>query len=114
MSENCIVCRIIEGSIPSDQVYEDEEFIAIRDVNPQAPIHILVIPKAHVANILEASGDGQMMAGIFKIVNRVAEKLEMKVGGLRVVSNVGKFGCQSVPHLHIHVLGGAQLGDKMA
>jgi histidine triad (HIT) family protein len=114
MSENCIFCRIVEGDIPSDKVYEDEHFIAIRDVNPQAPIHILVIPKTHVANILEASGDERMMAGIFKAVNRVAEKLNMKVDGLRIVSNVGRFGCQSVPHLHIHVLGGAQLGDKMA
>ncbi len=112
--ESCIFCRIIDGEIPSDKVYEDDAFVAIRDVNPQAPIHVLVIPKRHVANILEASGDGQMMAGIFKVVNKVAEKLEMKVDGLRVVSNVGKFGCQSVPHLHIHVLGGAQLAEKMS
>ena len=79
--ESCIFCRIIDGEIPSDKVYEDDAFVAIRDVNPQAPIHVLVIPKRHVANILEASGDGQMMAGIFKVVNKVAEKLEMKVDG---------------------------------
>ena len=99
--ESCIFCRIIDGEIPSDKVYEDDAFVAIRDVNP-------------LATILEASGDGQMMAGIFKVVNKVADKLEMKVDGLRVVSNVGKFGCQSVPHLHIHVLGGAQLAEKMS
>ena len=109
--DNCIFCKIIAGEIPSTKEYEDDNYIAIRDVNPQAPIHILVMPKHHVANILEA--DPGLVAGAFRVVKKVAEKLGMTEDGLRVVSNVGTFGCQSVKHLHIHVLGGEQLTDKM-
>ena len=114
MTEDCIFCKIIAGEIPSTRVYEDDRVIAIADVHPQAPIHVLVMPKKHVSDILEASGEGQMMEDLFAAVKKVASTLGMEEDGFRVVSNVGKFGCQSVKHLHIHVLGGTQLTEKMS
>ena len=111
---DCLFCRIMAGEIPSAKVYEDEWCYAFRDINPQAPVHVLVISKAHVGNLTEAASltDGAL-AAILRAIPRIAaqEKLER---GYRVVTNCGPDACQSVQHLHFHLLGGRQMADQMA
>ena len=112
--ENCLFCKIIGGAIPSTKVYEDDLVLAFRDIAPQAPTHILVIPKTHIGSVAEVTAENSaVIAHIFEIIPQIAaaEKLE---NGFRVVSNCGPHGCQSVKHLHFHILGGAQLTEKMA
>ncbi len=112
--ENCLFCKILAGEIPSSKVYEDEYVYAFRDINPQAPTHILVIPKKHVGSIAEAdqASDAEL-AACLRAVRKIAldEKLE---NGYRVVSNCGPDACQSVPHLHFHILGGRKMAEEMA
>ena len=104
---NCIFCKIIDRKIPSTVVSEDDSHIAIRDVNPQAPTHILILPKNHIANISHAD-NAEQLGSLFLQVGRIAamEKLDR---GFRTVVNTGEQGGQTVDHLHIHVLGGRQL-----
>ena len=109
---DCLFCRIIAGEIPSTKVYEDDAVYAFRDINPQAPVHVLVLPKKHMANILEA--DGETMARLTQAIQTIARQEGIDKDGFRIVSNCGKNGAQSVNHLHIHLLGGAQLGERMA
>ena len=112
--ENCLFCKIVKGDIPSTKVYEDELVLAFRDIAPQAPTHILVIPKQHIGSVAETTAENSaVVAHIFETIAKVAaaEGLEK---GYRVVSNCGEHGCQSVKHLHFHILGGAQLTEKMA
>ena len=111
---DCLFCKIIAGTIPSTKVYEDEMCYAFRDIAPQAPTHILVVPKAHIESVGAITADNSaVVAHIFETIAKVAaaEGLEK---GYRVVSNCGEHGCQSVKHLHFHILGGAQLTEKMA
>ena len=110
---DCLFCAIIKGDIPSTKVYEDDLVLAFRDIAPQAPTHILVIPKTHIGSVAEVTAENSaVIAHIFEIIPQIAaEKLE---NGFRVVSNCGPHGCQSVKHLHFHILGGAQLTEKMA
>ena len=110
---DCLFCAIIEGKIPSAKVYEDEFVLAFRDINPQAPTHVLVIPKEHVASVDAVTAENaSAVAKILEAIPKVAAICELK-DGYRVVSNVGEHGCQSVKHLHFHVLGGKQLSEKM-
>ena len=111
---SCIFCEIIAGSIPSTKVYENEYVYAFRDINPQAPTHILVVPKEHIGSVDEISAENSMLvAKILEAIPVIAEKERLK-DGYRVVSNVGAHGCQSVKHIHFHILGGKQLSDSMA
>ena len=111
---NCLFCKIIAGEIPSTKVYEDETVLAFRDIAPQAPTHILVIPKAHIGSVAEITAENSgVVAHIFEVIPAIA-KAEGLENGYRVVSNCGEHGCQSVKHLHFHILGGAQLTEKMA
>lgn len=111
--ENCIFCKIIKGDIPSVKVYEDEDMLIIKDVNPQAKVHLLLLPKEHYANIVEMSEtQATTLARCVKKLSTMVDELGLK-GGFRLVSNKGANGCQSVEHLHIHILGGEQLGDRM-
>ena len=106
---SCIFCEIIAGNIPSTRVYENDYVYAFRDINPQAPTHILVIPKEHIASIDEISGENSgLIAKILEAIPLIAKKEGLK-DGYRVVSNVGEHGCQSVKHIHFHILGGKQL-----
>ncbi|MCQ2437719.1 MAG: histidine triad nucleotide-binding protein [Clostridia bacterium] len=109
---DCLFCKIIAGEIPCTKVSEDDAAFAFRDINPQAPVHVLVLPKKHMANILEC--DGETMAKLLNAVKIIAKQEGVAEDGFRIVSNCGKNGAQSVNHLHIHVLGGAQLADHMA
>ena len=111
--DNCIFCKIVKGDIPSAKVYEDEDMIIIKDLNPQAPVHLLLIPKEHYANIVEMSdAQAQSLAKCLKKLATLTDKLGLQ-NGFRLVSNKGEDGCQSVGHLHIHILGGRKLSDTM-
>ena len=110
---DCIFCKIIKGDIPSSKVYENEYVYAFRDINPQAPVHILVVPKEHVASVDEISaGNSILVSKIFEAIPEIA-KAEGLTSGYRVITNCGDDACQSVKHLHFHILGGAQLVEKM-
>ncbi len=112
--ENCLFCKIIAGIIPSSKVYEDEKILAFKDINPQAPVHVLVIPKTHIASVDEITAENSgVIAYIFENIPNIA-KLAGIENGYRVISNCGPDACQTVPHLHFHVLGGAHLAETMA
>ena len=111
---NCLFCKIIAGEIPSTKVYEDETVLAFRDIAPQAPTHILVIPKEHIPSVDGVTGENsQVVAHIFETIPAIA-KAENLANGYRVVSNCGSDAGQTVPHLHFHILGGRELTLEMA
>lgn len=111
---DCLFCKIIGGTIPSTKVYEDDTILAFRDIAPQAPTHILVVPKTHISdcNGVTAENSG-VVAHIFEIIPRIAQAEGLK-DGYRVVSNCGADAGQTVPHLHFHILGGKSLALQMA
>ena len=110
---DCIFCKIIAGEIPSSKVYEDESVYAFRDIQPQAPVHVLVVPKTHIASVDEVSAENAaLVAKIFEAIPKIA-KAEGLMNGYRVITNCGEDGCQSVKHLHFHVLGGKKLSERM-
>ena len=111
---DCIFCKIIAGEIPSSKVYEDDTMLAFRDINPEAPVHVLVIPKAHIASMDEITAENSaVVAKIFEKIPHIAKEAGV-TDGYRVISNCGDDACQSVKHLHFHILGGRQLADQMA
>ena len=110
----CLFCKIIAGEIPSTKVYEDETVLAFRDIAPQAPTHILVIPKEHIPSVHAVTAENSdVVAHIFEVIPRIAEQEGLK-NGYRVVSNCGPDAGQTVPHLHFHILGGTVLNTNMA
>ena len=111
---NCLFCKIIAGDIPSTKVYEDETVYAFRDIAPQAPTHILVVPKTHIADCNGVNQENAaIVAHIFTVIPQIA-KAEGLENGYRVVSNCGEDAGQTVPHLHFHILGGKKLALEMA
>lgn len=111
--DDCIFCKIIKGEIPSTKIFEDDDMLIIKDVNPQAPIHYLLLPKQHYANIVEMSdAQAAILARCVKKLSAMVDDLGLQ-NGFRLISNKGKDACQSVEHLHIHILGGTQLADRM-
>ena len=111
---NCLFCKIVAGDIPSTKVYEDETIFAFKDINPQAPVHVLVIPKAHVASVDAITSENSgVVAHIFEMIPKIAKSCGIE-NGYRVISNCGDDACQTVKHLHFHVVGGAKLAEKMA
>lgn len=107
---SCIFCDIAAGNIPCTIMYEDASVIAFNDVNPKAPTHILVIPKAHYDSVLDLQHkNATLMVDIFNAISKIAEKTQLAVSGFRVVTNTGVDGGQTVNHLHFHVLGGRAL-----
>ena len=105
--ETCLFCKIIEGTIPSDTVYEDGLVIAINDINPVAPVHQLLIPRDHVESAADlADTDAEMLGRLFAVGAQLARDAGLPERGYRMVTNIGADGGQSVPHLHIHLLGG--------
>jgi len=112
--EDCIFCKIANGEIPTNKVYEDEEMIIFKDIAPQAKVHLLLVPKRHFANIIEMTDEEAIIvARCIKKLSTMVDELGLN-NGFRLVSNKGFDGCQSVNHLHIHILGGEKLSDKMA
>ena len=111
--ENCLFCKIMKGEIPSAKVYENEYVYAFRDINPQAPTHVLVIPKEHVASLDDTAGiPDRNLAECLRAIPVIAAQ-EGLTGGYRVVSNCGPDAGQTVEHLHFHILGGEKLSEKM-
>ena len=108
--DDCLFCKIADGRIPSDRVYEDDEVVAFRDIDPQAPVHVLVIPRRHIesADALTAEDSATVMA-MFAAAQRVARALGVAESGYRLVTNIGADAGQSVQHLHLHLLGGRSL-----
>ncbi len=111
---DCIFCKIINGEIPSKKVYEDEQIYAFYDIQPQAPTHILVIPKKHIESMAKVDEDNiHIVAHLIKQIPLIAKQAGLD-GGFRIVSNAGDDACQSVHHLHFHILGGKKLSENMA
>ena len=111
---DCLFCKIVKGDIPSTKVYEDEKVYAFRDINPQAPTHILVIPKVHLSSVNDVTAENSaVVAHIFEVIPQIAAA-EGLTGGYRVVSNCGADAGQTVHHLHFHILGGKELALEMA
>lgn len=112
--EDCIFCKIVKGEIPSSKVYEDEDILAFKDINPVTPVHILVIPKKHIESLnnIEAK-DEKLLGKIFLTIKKIAKEQGIAEKGYRVVNNCGEDGGQEVKHLHFHILGGKKLGTKI-
>lgn len=110
---DCLFCKIIAGEIPSDKLWEDEICYAFKDINPQAPVHFLVIPKTHIASAAELNAENSAcVAHCFEVIAKLA-KSEGLTGGFRVITNSGADAGQTVAHLHFHVLAGKSLGEKL-
>lgn len=111
---SCLFCKIIAGEIPSNKVYEDDSVYAFRDIAPQAPVHVLIVPKCHIesADAINAESS-RAVAAVFEAVPKVAAACGL-TNGYRVITNVGEDGCQSVKHIHFHLLGGTKLSETMA
>jgi len=103
MAEQCIFCRIVAGEVPSDKVYQDEDFVAFRDISPQAPTHVLIIPRTHITSLAQLTEEQKELAGRLIIIAK---------RGYRLVINCGPEGGQLVPHLHLHLIGGRKLSDR--
>ena len=109
---DCLFCRIIAGEIPSKKVYEDERILAFHDINPEAPVHVLVVPKDHYDNIVD-DVPGEVLAAMAHAVKEVAKRTGIDKTGFRVIANTGEAAGQTVMHLHMHVLGGKPLGERI-
>lgn len=110
----CIFCQIVDGKIPSDILYQDEEVIAFRDINPQAPTHLVIIPRAHIPSLAHLSeAQSPVISRMIKAANEVAKKEGISESGYRVAINCGEEGGQLVPHLHMHLLGGRRLSSGL-
>ena len=111
---DCLFCKIIAGEIPSSKVYEDDAVYAFRDIHPMAPVHVLIVPRVHIASADEVSAENaDAVARIFAAIPKIAAA-EGLSNGYRVITNCGEDGCQSVKHLHFHLLGGKKLPDTLA
>ena len=112
--EDCLFCKIAKGEIPSTKVYEDEEILAFKDINPMAPIHILIIPKKHIDSIKSIKADDEALIGrIHSVINKIAKEQGVDESGYRIINNCGKDGGQEVMHLHFHLIAGKNLGTKV-
>ncbi len=108
----CLFCKIIDGEIPSTKVYEDDMVLAFRDINPQAPEHIVVVPKTHIESANDITAENsKYVAAVWETIPKIAKDLGIASDGYRVVNNCGKNGGQTVPHLHFHILGGKLYTD---
>ena len=110
---DCIFCSIIKGDIPSTKIYEDDKCYAFLDIDPQAPVHCLVIPKLHINSADEVNEENaEYISAIFTAIPKIANKLGLEKG-YRIITNIGEHGAQTVKHMHCHILGGRQLSDHI-
>jgi histidine triad (HIT) family protein len=111
VAQDCVFCKLVSGDLPVKAVYQDEEVLAFSDINPQAPVHLLVVPKKHYADVIEASAaDAKIISRLFAVISRLVTDKDLLSEGFRVVANTGSYGGQTVKHLHFHVLGGRFMG----
>lgn len=111
--DNCLFCKIVKGDIPSDKVFETDEVLAFRDINPQAPVHILVIPKNHIDGVGAITPENSRAAAACMEAAAEIARREKLTGGFRVISNCGADAGQTVPHLHFHILAGRNMGENL-
>ena len=112
--EDCLFCQIARNEVPADKIYEDNKYTAFLDINPQAPVHILIIPKKHVGSVENLDEDDkELVGGLFLVAQEVARKKGINEDGYRLIANVGPDGGQIIKHLHLHLLGGKNLGPKI-
>ena len=110
---DCLFCKIVNGEITPTKIYEDEYLYAFKDINPQAPFHVLIIPKTHIDSAADITNENsELVAKIFVAAAKIAEENKLE-NGFRIVTNSGEYGCQSVKHLHFHLLSGKQLSGQM-
>jgi len=108
--EDCIFCKIVRGEMDADIVYSDDQVLAFRDINPQAPVHILVIPKRHLRSAMDlAEEDASLLSHIFHVIQEISSREDIAAKGVRILTNVEKGAGQSVLHLHFHILGGRRM-----
>ena len=113
MSDNCLFCRMSQGLVPVDKVFEDEQLFAIKDINPRAPVHVMIIPRQHIPSVVDLSeSESELLTHIVLTANRVAQLQGIDKSGYRLAFNVGDDGGQTIYHLHLHVLGGRELGSE--
>ena len=113
-SKECIFCKIISGALPCERVFENEHVFAFRDISPQAPVHVLIVPKKHVMDILDVGTETtDIFKHLFAAVQLIAPQLGIAGPGFRTVFNSGDHACQTMYHLHLHLLGGTQMGGSM-
>jgi histidine triad (HIT) family protein len=111
---DCIFCKIVDGEIDSEKVYADEKVTAFHDINPVAPVHLLVVPNAHIENIQDMEeGDQPLVGHMFSVVKRLAEEFEIDESGYRLIMNNGPDAHQEVPHMHLHLIGGQKMKHPM-
>ncbi len=111
----CVFCQFVSGKIPADIVYQDKEFLAFRDIHPQAPTHVLIVPKVHITALTALTGEHECLIGrLILRANEIAEKEGIAKSGYRLTVNCGPDGGQIVPHLHFHLFGGRRVNDQMA
>lgn len=111
---DCIFCKIAAGSISADVVFSDDDFVAFRDVHPLAPVHVVIIPRRHIASVNDLTEADQGLAGrLILVARKVAEKEKIAASGYRLAINCGPDGTQAVPHIHLHLLGGRRLSDAL-
>lgn len=107
---DCIFCKIVDGTIPSQKVYEDEKVVGFKDISPVAPVHIIIIPKQHIESVMEVDeNNADIINHIVLVAKKIAKEFGISEKGFRIVNNCGKEGGQTVPHLHFHLLGGRDM-----
>ncbi|MEG0873276.1 MAG: histidine triad nucleotide-binding protein [Clostridia bacterium] len=114
MEDDCLFCKIIKGDMPCEKVYENDTVIAFKDIDPVAPVHILIIPKVHIQDMNELEDENiSYISEVYKAIKEVAKICDVSKSGYRVICNCGKDGGQVVNHLHFHLIGGKHLGPKI-
>lgn len=112
--EDCIFCKIANGQIPSPFLYEDDQLVVINDINPQTPVHMLILPKKHIQSLAAVQDEDQDLLGhMLMTAKKMAQARDVAQSGYRLIINTGKDAAQTVQHLHMHVMGGTQLAEKM-
>ena len=112
--EGCIFCKIIKGEIPAEKVYEDDEILAFKDIHPAAPIHVLIIPKKHIATLMDLEDENTLLMGkIIQTTKKIAKQLGIEENGFRLIVNCGPDSGQEVMHIHFHLLAGRKMGPKI-
>ncbi len=113
-SKECIFCKIIQGTLPSEKVFENEKVFAFRDISPQAPVHVLIVPKKHIVDVLDVKPeDAHIFQDLFQAVQQIAPQLGIAGPGFRATFNSGDHACQTMYHVHLHLLGGTQMGGSL-
>ena len=111
---DCLFCKIIKGEIPSKKVYEDDNVYAFYDINPAAPVHVIVIPKMHIESVNAIDETNSIYVQyVFEAIPKIADSLGIKEEGYRVITNIGENGGQTIKHLHFHIIGGTKLNEKL-